>query len=420
MAFICFVGTYKPIICGIADYTGFITRASPAGKWSVLSFDLEKYGASLSTARERTDQVWYGIPGRYDFSAAVILQGLKELGLKDEDTILWFQHDDLIWADSQKFVTMLMDLDLPKVVTFHTLHFQSSETPTGLRKYQYNLLQSLLPHVQAITVFSHGVYDAVTSAFPEHRNRVYVVKHGIHSYPAVSKLSRKEAKERLNDFLLSEAGLDQATRDALRKQRTFLDPDTSVIGQTGFLCPLKHSESLYLLRDKLQQITPHKRIAAVRIGMTREESQKIYAGKLRREQNGRDSFLLETWLPQDTLALAQRAFDVNFYWPTECTQSGIMAHALGAGAMVAGRDLEGVGETLKEAGGLVDTDLRRLLLKIREIIINPALRERMEGAVLKYAAEFSWKNQSRRHYELAERILRTKRCPSGKIPNPNI
>ncbi|MCL0048063.1 hypothetical protein M1N20_01190, partial [Dehalococcoidia bacterium] len=230
MAFICFAGTYKPIICGIADYTGFITRASPAGKWSVLSFDLEKYGASLGTAPERTDQVWYGIPGRHDFSAAVILQGLKELGLQDEDTILWFQHDDLIWADSQKFVTMLMELELPKVVTFHTLHFQSSETPTGLRKYQYNLLQSLLPHVQAITVFSHGVYNAVISAFPEHSEKVYVVKHGIHSYPAVSKLSRKEAKERFNDFLLSEAGLDQATRDALRKQRTFLDPDTSVIG----------------------------------------------------------------------------------------------------------------------------------------------------------------------------------------------
>ncbi|MCL0035025.1 hypothetical protein M1N21_03870, partial [Dehalococcoidia bacterium] len=75
---------------------------------------------------------------------------------------------------------------------------------------------------------------------------------------------------------------------------------------------------------------------------------------------------------------------------------------------------------LKEAGELVDTDLRRLLVKIREIIINPALRERMEEAALRYAAEFSWKNQSRRHYELAERILRPKRCPSGKIPNPNI
>lgn len=405
MAFICFVGTYKPITCGIADYTSFITRASPAGKWGVLSFDLEQYGASLSTAHETTDQVWYGIPGRHDFSAQVILRGLNKLGRKNEDVVLWFQHEDGIWADRQKFLTMLMEIDLPKVVTFHTLHFQSPETPTGLRRYQHDFLQSLLPHVEAITVFSHGVYDAVTSAFPQHRNKVFVVKHGIHSYPAVSKLSWKEAKERLNDFLLSAPGLDRATRDALGKQRTFLDPDTAVVGQTGFLCPLKHSESLYLLRDNLQQITPHKRIAAVRIGITREESHRIYAGELRKEQNGKDSFLLEIWLPQGTLALAQRAFDVNFYWPTECTQSGILAHALGAGAVVAGRDLEGVGEMLKEVGGLVDTELRRLLLRIRELILNPALREQMEEAVLKYAAEFSWKNQARRHYELAERIL---------------
>ena len=44
MASIYFIGTYKPIICGIADYTNFITRECPAESWGVLSFDLEKIG----------------------------------------------------------------------------------------------------------------------------------------------------------------------------------------------------------------------------------------------------------------------------------------------------------------------------------------------------------------------------------------
>ena len=393
-------------MCGIADYTSFITREIPIGRWGGLSFDVEKYGAPLIIDDEVvTGRVWYGIPGRHECSASVILQGLKELGAKNEDAILWFQHENGIWSDSRNFVALLKDLDMRKVVTFHTLHFQSPETPTGLRRDQYNLLRTLLLYVEAITVFSRGVYHAVTSAFPEHRDKVYVMKHGIHSYPEISRLSRKEAREKLNDYLLYESGLDREAKEALHQQRIFLDPGTIVVGQTGFLSPYKGSELLGLVRGHLQKLIPQQRIVAVRIGSPRDESQKIYAERLRKKQIGSDKFLLEAWLPQHILPLAQRAFDVNFYWPSNCTQSGVLAHALGAGAVVAGRDLEGVGETLKESGELADTDLRHLLLKVRNLILNPELGEWLEEAALKYAAEFSWERQAWRHYELAEHIL---------------
>lgn len=406
MASIYFVGTHKPIMCGIADYTSFVTRASPAGRWGVISFDLERYGAPLVTDDKAvTERVWYGIPSRHEFSASVIRQGLKELGAKNEGAVLWFQHENGIWPSSIQFIAMLKNLNIPKVVTFHTLHFQSSETPTGLRRNQYDLLRILLPYVEAITVFSRGVYHAVTSAFPEHRDKVHVIKHGISSYPEISHLSRKEAKEKLNDFLLHESGLDRTTKETLGKRRIFLDSDTVVIGQTGFLEPAKNTELLYAARDSLQKAIPRWRIIAVRIGVPRNELQRIYAEKLRRRQNGRDKFLLEVRLPQDILPLAQRAFDVNFYWPHECTQSGLLSHALGAGAIVACRDLEGVGEDIKEAGGIVGTDLRHLLFKITNLILTPALGERIEQRALGYAREFSWKNQARRHCELAERIL---------------
>jgi len=415
MVSIYFVGTYPPIMCGIADYTSFITRQSPAGRWGVISFDLEKYGAPLAIGEEvATDRVWYGIPGRNEFSASMILEGLKTLGAKVEDAVLWFQHEDGIWPDSRKFIAMLKGLDMPKVVTFHTLHFQNAETPCGLRKYQYDLLRNLLPHVEAITVFSGGVYWAVISAFPEYCTKVYIIKHGIHSYPEVSSLSRKEAKDKLNDFLLYESDLEQATKEALHRQRIFLDPDTVVLGETGFLCPLKQSESLYLVRDILQKVVPHQRIVAVRIGSHREASHAIYAEQLRKEQNGKDKFLLEAWLPRDILPLAQRAFDINLHWPSECTQSGVLAHALGAGAVIAGRDLEGAGEILKEAGQLADTDIDRLIMKIKNLIANPELRERIEESTLIYATEYSWENQALRHYELAKPLLYTK--PLWTIP----
>ena len=400
MAFIYFVGTYKPIMCGIADYTGYITRESPPKKWGVISFNLESYGCPLiKNSGMPAGQVWYGIPSHDEFSASAILKGIERLGGGGGNPILWFQHTSGIWRDSQKFVTMLKDLHLLKIITFHSLHFQSAVTPSGLRKEGYELLQALLPHVGAITVFSHGVHRAVTLAFPEYRKKVHKLKHGIHLYPEVTSLKRKEAREKLVDFLL-ESDLEQVIKENLNRRRIFLDEDAVIIGQTGFLSPSKHSELLYTVRDRLQQMIPHKKIIAVRIGALRESTQKTYAEKLRRA-DGINNFFLETWLPEGMLPVTERAFDINWHWPKDCTQSGILAHALGAGAIVAGRDLEGVGETLKEAGALVDTDLKRLLIKVKDIILNPTLSEKVEERALQYAAKFSFKNQARRHYELA-------------------
>ena len=407
MASIYFAGTYKPMMCGIADYTSYLTRVISAEKWGVLSFDLKKYGRPLTrTNGQDADRVWFGIPGSFEFSSSHIRQGLKKLDAVNDDSILWLQHETGIWSDNQQLITMLKELDIPKVITFHTLHFQSTETPSGLRQQQFDLLQNLLPHVDAITVFSRGVYYAVTSAFPEYASKVHVLKHGIHSYPDIYQLSREEAKEKLHHFLLHEADIDQETKDKLHKQRIFLDPNTFILGQTGFLCQFKQSESLYLMKDNLQKMIPNKNIVAVRIGSARDDHQKNYAEKLR-EQHRADSnkLLVETLLPQDILPLAQRAFDINFCWPSECTQSGILAHALGAGATIAGRDLEGVGETLKEAGQLVDTDLLNLLLSVRDLILNPKIALKAEEKALKYATELSWNRQALKHQKLAEKIL---------------
>jgi len=405
MTVIYFVGTYKPMMCGIADYTSFITGNSPGGSWGVLSFDIEKYGTPLiSDHVENRNRVWYGIPGRHDFSAPVIEEGLKQLASREEAPVLWFQHEFGIWPDSIQFVEMLQDLKIPRVVTFHTLHFQSTETGSGLRQEQYDFLRILLPIVDAITVFSRGVYYAVTSAFPEYRQKVHVIKHGIHCYPAVSRLSRREAKEKFNDFLLYESGLDREMKETIYREGIFSNPDNVVLGGTGFLCPSKQSELLFQVSDSLQKTVPDKKIMAVRVGSPRDESQRIYADELRLTYNSRGRYFFEIWLPQGILPLAQRAFDINFFWPRDCTQSGVLSHALGAGAVVAGRDLEGVGETLKEAGGLAETDLRKLVMNMRNIVLDPGLSVRMEERALCYAGRFSWKIQARRHYELAEEL----------------
>ena len=372
----------------------------------MLSFSLEDCEMPLAAGGKAVDgPVWYGIPGLREYSTPVILDGIKDLGVTKENTVLWFQHEFDIWQDIDAFVTILKELDLPRVVTFHTLRFQTSATPFGLTREEYHLLRGVLPNVDAVTVFSRGVQSAVAAAFPEHRSKVHVLVHGVRSYPEVARLSRREARKALSDFLVGESDLDPETKEALRGEQVLVDPDTVVLGQTGFLHPIKGSEFLYPARDGLQELVPRRRVVAIRIGMTRLPEHMDHVYGLRKLQNGKDKFLLETWLPAQMLPLAQRAFDVNFYWPNDCTQSGVITHAFGAGGIVAGRDLEGVGETLKEAGALCDSDPQRLLLKIRDLILAPELQERVRERAVDYAEKFSWENQARRHYGLAESLL---------------
>ena len=417
---IYFVGTYSPIVCGIADYTGFLGHASPSGRWGVISFDPGRFGDPVMPEACSPDEpVWHGIPGRDDCSAQVIRQGLAMLDGRGNDAVLWFQHETAIWPDNHEFVDMLRELDGPKIVTFHTLHFQSDESPSGLRNSQVKLLRLVLPHVDAITVFSHGVERAVTAAFPEFRHTVTVIKHGVHLYPEVSRLDRGVARERLMDFLVHDAGLDRVTRQALQRQPALLDPDTIIIGQTGFLCPLKHSEMLYTARDELQRLIPHRNIVAMRIGGLRDDASQHYVEHLRQQQNGSDRWLLETRLTPNMLPVAQRAFDVNFYWPSDCTQSGVLAHALGAGALIAARDIEGVGETLAESGAIVDSHLPRLLLKIRDALLDPQEGARCEERALAYATRYSWWRQAQQHFRLADQVVsRSRNMPCRELSKP--
>ncbi len=416
MAFITFVTPYKPIICGIADYADFITRESPRGGWDVLSFNLDNYGVRLSNDwGPFTEPVQYSIPSREDYSASSILEGLAP----DEDQVLWFQHDFGIWRNDAKFVGMLRDLDLTKVGTLHTLHFQSCETPYGLRRHEYSFLRSLLPHMDAITVFSDGVYNAVTQAFPQYSDRVQVLRHGIHTCPEVASMARQDAKERMHEYLMDDSGLDEVSKDNLRKGSVLTDPDTIVIGGAGFVTVSKGVEPLFHALDVLQQMLPETKIASVYVGSLRVPDHSVDSrcvAELRTRGDSAGKFFLETYLPGDMLPVIFRALDVHFYWPSDCTQSGIVAHALGAGATIACRDMEGVGETIKTAGGLTSRDLGKLTAGIRELVLNPGLRNEISRRAFRYAEEFSWKDQALKHFELAEQLLRSKRLqrlPAG-------
>ena len=408
MPSVTLISPYKPIICGIADYSYFLTREATPQCWDVLSFNLANYGVPLCNEQpSATDSVWYGITSRDDFSASSILQGLKPRS----NQVLWFQHEFGIWRNNARFINMLRNLNVPKVVTLHTLHFQSNETRYGLRTEEYSFLHALLPHTDAITVFSDGVYQAVTHAFPEYIYKVHVLRHGTHLYPEFSKMSKLEAKARIHRYLVDESGLDQPMKKNLEQERVLLDPDTVIIGGTGFITASKGTELLYHAQNVLQQMLPEHKIVAVYVGKLREVDNNIdgkLAAELKTKYNGVGHFFLDTYLPRDMLAAMLRALDIYFYWPGDCTQSGIIAHALGAGATIACRDMEGVGETVEMAGGLTSASFDKLISKIKQAIAEPRLRVEISERAIEYAEKFSWRNQLFGHLELAEQLSHSK------------
>ena len=408
MACITFITPYRPIICGIADYAEFITRESLPGTWAVLSFNLDKYGVPLSNYEvSLTDPVCYCIPSRDDFSASSIMKGMRYC----ENEVLWFQHEFGIWPDDVRFVNMLRDLGQIKVVSLHTLHFQSGETIYGLRRQEYSFLQLLLPYIDAVTVFSEGSYQAVTRAFPEYWDKVHLLRHGTHLYPEIARMSRLDAKARIHEFLIGESGLDQASKGKLMQEGIFLDPETTLIGGTGFITAAKGIEPLYHVRDVLHEMMPGRKIAAVYVGFLRERDNRADSkrvAELMARYNDAGHFFSETFLPVDLLPIMLRALDIHFYWPSDCTQSGMIAHSLGAGATIACRDMEGVGETVEMAGGLSLPDFGRLIDGIRWLIRDPELRNKMSERAVRYAEEFSWRNQALKHFELAEQLCRSR------------
>ena len=278
MVSIYFVCTYKPILCGIADYLRFLLKEIPKEKWKIISFNLKNFRDSLGRVipegKESPKQVWYGITNRRAPSSNEILEGIKKFSKKDEKFILWFQHTFGIWKNLRGFARLLRELNglkIKKVVSFHTIHFQSKRTPWGMEKREHNLLKAIFPWVDAVTVFSKGSFLAIKKAFPKYISKTCILRHGTHFFPEVIKMSKVEAKREINQFLIEKSDLKEEKKFELKKENIFLDPKVLMIGNAGFISPHKNTEKLFLIRDPLQEIFPQRKVVAIYIGTPREK-----------------------------------------------------------------------------------------------------------------------------------------------------
>jgi glycosyltransferase involved in cell wall biosynthesis len=403
---IVFASTYPPVVCGVGTYVSYLARAMSPGRASVVAFHPERYGGrvALGYVEGQGVPVSFVLPRPTTDSSTLAAAVSAATPAPLDRTVLWFQHAPDIWPKFAELLRGLIDFPARKVASLHVVHFQSSETPWGLLRCEHQMLSEVLPMLDRATVFTPAAREAVCSAFPEYAEKVTVLRHGMHT-PRL--LGRDAARQRLRDYL---AGIPESVRPqgaASALIEALADPSCAFVGTLGFIQWGKGYEAAYALRDSLQARLPERRVIGLVIGAMREPQDRRnrrLLSRLAEAADGSGTFLVTALPPDPIFQASLRAMDLNLYWPDAPTQSGRVSHALGVGGTTIGRDIEGVGETLREAGAPTCTEFDELVHRAVDLLRNPLLAHSIRARGRRYALSHSWAEQAQRHLELADAL----------------
>lgn len=402
---ITFVSTFPPIVCGIGTYLQYLLTHMPNSHWRVISFSKDEFLTS-------DEALPADMKPRVDYRLSVPYSELPWVSRKD---LLWFQHSFGMWGkDNDYFISLLQQSKRrgnKVAVSLHTVHFQSEETHWGVRRREEELLRAALPLVDVLTVFTDGAYRAVTDAFPEYSEKVVVLRHGVHLHPEADS---RGARKKFLHYLINEAAIPSNQKRELNEAEASFHSSASIlIGNYGFISRDKAALRLYELGRLIQEKLPRHLVITIYAGIVqrRKDSETHLKNiheleSLKSCHNGKNSFFFELYIPEDLFPLAFRALDFAVFWCDNATQSGRLAHAQGAGVFVAGRDCEGIGETLRLSGLPAAVSLDELAETIGQLVLEPGLRNTMRDRSWQYAMRFSYANQSEKHLMIENALAR--------------
>lgn len=395
------------MMCGIGSYTSYLLSKMPAENWRVTSFELTEFPTTEYIGR-LNDRVSFKISPSY-----------LHLPPSLEGEVIWFEHAFGVWGKEPAAFVQLVKTAKERrkkvIASFHTIHFESYETDSGMRRIEENLMNEVLPLLDAATVFTDGAYKALNKAFPQYENKIVTLRHGVHLHP---KVSQEEAKTKLLRYLVNKENSSPFQKQELKVMYLQLfSPETILLGNFGFINREKDPLELYELGSLVQARFPKRRIIVLYVGkipktkgQEMEENLPILEN-LRSIHDGRRNLLFNDYLPEDILPYAFGAMDFSIFWCRNGTQSGRMAHAQGTGTCVVGRKIEGIGETLDIARLPSAVSLEDLSEKIGRLILEPALGKQAETLSGRYAQEYSFERQAKKHLLLGNVVQ-----SSGKLP----
>ncbi|MBW1998985.1 MAG: hypothetical protein JRJ29_13605, partial [Deltaproteobacteria bacterium] len=197
-----------------------------------------------------------------------------------------------------------------------------------------------------------------------------------------------------------------------------LSRDVLLLGNYGFITTDKDPFALYRLGEMVQSKLPNHRVITIYAGIVQRTRDNTSSKRLavleslRTVHDGEKNFFFELFIPEEIFPIALRALDFAVFWCNNATQSGRLAHAQGTGVIIAGRDREGVGETLRLSGLPAANSLEELAERITEMALEPGLRREVEERSRSYAMTYSFSNQARKHLLIREALSMGKPLPA--------
>lgn len=253
---------------------------------------------------------------------------------------------------------------------------------------------------------------AITKAFPEYRDKIVLIRHGVPSYP---RISQKNAKKEIISWLESKNELKKDWQKSVEDLNSKIFERIAItFGDVGFIDNRKLSTNIHSTIKLFQKKFPNKNIIGLYIGtLSFLSKQKIsYLQRLKNLHNPENNFyFFETYVPERLFAKSLRTLDVVHMWQEDCRQSGKLAHAIGISAYIIGRNLEGVGETLKMCGYPALNTYKDFLNEIERVTANSESKDLMKKSASKYARTYNWENQALKHIELVESLISGKNLP---------
>ncbi|NWF91870.1 MAG: hypothetical protein HXY46_03065 [Syntrophaceae bacterium] len=414
---ISFVSTFPPAMCGIGTYTKYLTSCIQGDQWSVIAFQPDEFSTGDGNFGMDKDR-------RVDYWISLENPSLPPWPIGD---VLWFQHSFGMWGRvNTQFLRLIEEARSrgKKVgASFHTIHFESEETPWGMQKKEVDLLREALPLLDFVTVFTIGARRAVIDAFPGYSEKVLVLRHGVHQYP---KITKEYAREKLFNYLSQLPSIPPHEKIRLSGiEKSLVKGSTVLLGNYGFITQDKDPIQLYEIGMEVRKRLPRQREVTLFVGKIQERKDKKrevclpILEKLKSIHDGKENLFYEDFIPEKIFPFAFRALDVAVFWCNNATQSGRMAHAQGTGVAIAGRKLEGIGETLELSNLPALSNLDELAGKIAEIVREPKLEERMEEQSRRYADRYSFYNQAKKHLMVEQAIRSGARLPvlDGEVEN---
>lgn len=183
------------------------------------------------------------------------------------------------------------------------------------------------------------------------------------------------------------------------KQAWGIDLRMKIIGYCGFIAPNKGIEML------LEAVTKVENAGLLIAGGWHTSGPDIqYINDLRQASLA----LLPNrcqwigYVPDDKLTVAYGAMDMVAYPSLAATESGALLTAIGHGKAVLASNLPPFREK-EEAGALMTyTNMEDMITKIRRILEDAELRQKLEAGAKAYAESVSWMKVAQQHIELYE------------------